>query len=154
MTNSSSMQSNDFVQNATIAIQDIHLQTALDRSLGNAPARRLAAWNETTDPQALRQQGRNGKLRALRDLPEMLEMLEAKLIAKDITVLWAADGAECNQHVIDIAQPDQVGVARLTGRELPGFDPVADCVRFYAQHFCSLVTVAALDPVPEAVVEK
>ena len=108
MTNSSSMQSKDFVQNATIAIQDIHLQTALDRSLGNAPARRLAAWNETTDPQALRQQGRNGKLRALRDLPEMLEMLEAKLIAKDITVLWAADGAECNQQVIDIARRHDV----------------------------------------------
>jgi L-lactate dehydrogenase complex protein LldF len=100
--------SNAFIASATVAIQDIHLQTALDRSLGGADVRRLTAWGETTDAQALRQQGRNAKLRALQDLPEMLELLEANLTARGVKVLWAVDGAECNQHVLDIARANDV----------------------------------------------
>jgi len=95
---------NDFVRSATIAIQDIRLQTALDRALGDATAARLRSWAETTDAPALRQQGRNAKLRALHDLPELLEMLEARLTEKGVQVLWAVDGEECNRHVVDIAR--------------------------------------------------
>ncbi len=101
-------QPNDFVHSATIALQDIQLQTALDRSLGSAVAKRVNAWEETTDAPALRQQGRNARLRALHDLPEMLETLEANLIAKGIKVLWAVDGEECNHHVLDIAREHNV----------------------------------------------
>src|SRR5258708_8981053 len=100
--------SNAFVQSAAIAMQDIQLQTALDRALGNATAKRQASLDETTDAAALRQQGRNAKLRALQDLPEMLEQLEARLTEKGIKVLWAVDGQECNQHVLDIATTHNV----------------------------------------------
>jgi L-lactate dehydrogenase complex protein LldF len=99
---------NAFVQSATIAIQDIQLQTALDRALGDATATRLKSWAETTDAPALRQQGRNAKLRALHDLPELLETLEARLTEKGVKVLWAVDGDECNQHVVDIARTHDV----------------------------------------------
>src|SRR5579859_1569013 len=99
---------NAFVHNATIAIQDIQLQTALDRALGDAISKRTASLNETTDAQALRQQGRNAKLRALQNLPEMLEQLEENLTAKGVKVLWAVDGQECNQHVLDIARTHNV----------------------------------------------
>src|SRR5579864_4564714 len=99
---------NAFIQSATIAIQDIQLQTALDRALGNTIAKRLRSWDETTDAPALRQQGRNAKLRALQQLPEMLEMLEARLTEKGVKVLWAVDGEECNQHIVDIARSHDV----------------------------------------------
>ncbi len=103
-----SQQSNEFVHSATIALKDIQLQTALDRSLGSSVTHRIEAWNETTDAQALRQQGRNARLRALHDLPEMLETLESNLIARGVKVLWAVDGDECNQHVLDIARKHDV----------------------------------------------
>src|SRR5579871_5260936 len=96
--------SNAFIQSATIAIKDIQLQTALDRALDDATAKRTRSYNETTDGYALRQQGRNAKLRALDSLPDTLELLEANLKAKGIGVLWAIDGEECNQHVLDIAR--------------------------------------------------
>lgn len=103
-----SPSSNAFIQSATIAIQDIQLQTALDRGLGDSTAKRVRSVDETTDGYALRQQGRNAKLRALDQLPETLELLEARLTAKGIGVLWAIDGEECNQHVLDIARRHDV----------------------------------------------
>src|SRR5438046_788562 len=106
MTNPAS--SNEFIHSATIALKDIQLQTALDRSLPRSVAHRIEAWKETTDAQALRQQGRNAKLRALHDLPDMLEALEANLVAKGVHVLWAVDGDECNRYVVDIARKHDV----------------------------------------------
>src|SRR5258706_12205364 len=101
-------KSNAFVQSATVAIEDIQLQTALNRALGGADLRRLTAWDETTDAQALRQQSKNARLRGLHDLPELLETLETNLIAKGVHVLWAVDGDECNQHGLDIARKHEV----------------------------------------------
>src|SRR5690242_17997500 len=97
-----------FVQSATIAINDITLQTALDRATTRSVNHRLEAMAETTDPLALRQQGRGARLRALRSLPDLLDKLEARLTEKGITVLWAVDAAECNQHVLDIARKHDV----------------------------------------------
>src|SRR5258708_24190294 len=96
-------KSNDFIHNSTVALKDITLQTALDRATNRAVNGRIIAMSETTDAPALRQQARHARLRALHNLPELLERLEANLKARGITVLWAADGAECNQQVIDIA---------------------------------------------------
>ena len=97
-----------FVQSATIAIQNITLQTALDRATPRSVNHRITAMAETTDATALRQQGRAARLRALRNLPELLEKLETRLTDKGIGVLWAEDGAECNQHVVDIARKHDV----------------------------------------------
>jgi L-lactate dehydrogenase complex protein LldF len=102
------LKPNDFVHSATIAIQDITLQTALDRGTGNSTRNRAVAMDETTDAQALRQQARGARLRALKNLPELLEQLEANLTARGVHVLWAADGAEANQHVLNIARQHQV----------------------------------------------
>lgn len=99
---------NAFVHSATIALGDIHLQTALDRSTTRAVANRIQALSLTTDAYALRQQGRASRLRALHRLPDLLEQLESRLTENGATVLWAADGDECNQHVIDIARKHAV----------------------------------------------
>ncbi len=99
---------NHFVESATIAISDITLQTALDRGTTRGVNGRIAGMAETTDAKALRAQARAARLRALHNLPDLLERLETKLTEKGVTVLWAADAAECNQLVIDIARENHV----------------------------------------------
>jgi L-lactate dehydrogenase complex protein LldF len=98
------LTANQFVQSATIAIDDIQLQTALTRGTGNGNHGRIVAMAETTDANALRQQGRGAKLRALADLPDLLEQMERNVTARGGHVLWATDAAEANRHIIDICR--------------------------------------------------
>jgi L-lactate dehydrogenase complex protein LldF len=95
---------NKFMESAVIAIEDIQLQTALDRGTGNADGRRRTVLAEMDDAPALRQQARGAKLRALADLPDLLEQMEKNVTAKGGHVLWAADGDEANQIVVDICK--------------------------------------------------
>src|SRR5258707_10788910 len=104
-------KANAFTKSATIALHDTSLQIALDRGTIRAVNNRIAAMGETTDAAALRQQGRAARLRALHNLPDLLEKLEAKLTEKGVKVLWAADGEECNRHVLEIAR--QHGVHKV-----------------------------------------
>ena len=98
------LEPNHFLASATIALQDIHLQTAMDRGTGNAVRSRATAMGELPHAQALRQQARGSRLRALADLPDMLEQLERNVVANGGHVLWAADAREANQHVVDICK--------------------------------------------------
>lgn len=98
------LTANKFVQSATIAIDDIQLQTALTRGTGNGNHGRIVAMAETTDAYALRQQARGAKLRALADLPDLLEQMENNVTARGGHVLWATDAAEANKHIIDICK--------------------------------------------------
>lgn len=98
------LTANQFNQSATIALKDIQLKTALDRSTTNANHGRVVAMAETTDAYALRQQGRGAKLRALSELPDLLEKFEHNLTARGGHVLWAADDDETVRHVIDICR--------------------------------------------------
>ncbi len=95
---------NKFSEQAVIAIEDIQLQTALDRGTSNADGRRRIAFAELDDPYGLRQQGRGAKLRALADLPDLLEQMERSVTANGGHVLWASDAAEARQHVLDICR--------------------------------------------------
>ncbi len=98
------MNPKNFVQSATIAIEDITLQTALERGTSNADGRRRQVMAELDDPYALRMQGRHAKLRALHDLPDLLEQMERNVIANGGHVLWAADAAEARQHILNICR--------------------------------------------------
>ena len=98
------LNANNFTQSATIALEDIQLKTALDRATANANHGRVAGMAETQDADVLRQQARGAKLRALSELPDLLEKLERNLTAKGAQVLWAMDGEEANRHVIDICR--------------------------------------------------
>jgi len=95
---------NHFHETSLIALEDIQLQTALTRSTGNVVRNRATAMAELADPDALRQQGRGAKLRALAELPELLERMEQNVIANGGHVLWAVDDAEANQQVVDICK--------------------------------------------------
>lgn len=95
---------NQFTQSAVTALQDIGLHAALDRATSAADGRRRGMMAELPHAQALRQQGRGSRLRALHDLPELLEQLEANVNAAGGHVLWAQDAREANQHVLDICR--------------------------------------------------
>ncbi len=99
---------NDFIASATDSLQNPILQIALDRGTTRSVANRIRAMAETTDAAALRHQGRHARLRALNELPDLLEALEARLIEKGVNVLWAVDAAECNRQVIEIARQHDV----------------------------------------------
>lgn len=98
------LTANQFEESAVIAIQDITLQTALERGTGNADGRRRQVIGELPHAQGLRQQGRGSRLRALHDLPELLEKMEANVTDAGGHVLWASDAAEANRHIIDICK--------------------------------------------------
>jgi L-lactate dehydrogenase complex protein LldF len=98
------LTANQFHESAVVAIQDISLQTALERGTGNADGRRRQVIGELPHAPALRQQGRGSRLRALHDLPDLLEKMEANVTAQGGHVLWASDAAEANRHIIDICK--------------------------------------------------
>ncbi|MCC6803095.1 MAG: iron-sulfur cluster-binding protein [Anaerolineae bacterium] len=95
---------NEFHHSAVVALKDITLKTALERGTGNADGRRRQVMSELPEAYALRQQARGARLRALHDLPELLEQMEANVTANGGHVLWAADGAEANRHIVEICQ--------------------------------------------------
>jgi L-lactate dehydrogenase complex protein LldF len=101
-----------FKQAATIAIQDIQLQTALDRGTTRAVTGRQTAMGETADAAVLRGQAREARLRALNRLPDLLEQLERNVSAAGGKVLWARDAAEANQLILELCQTH--GVKRVT----------------------------------------
>ncbi len=98
------LTANHFNEAAVIALDDIHLQIALDRGTGTADGRRRGVMGELPHAPALRQQGRAARLRALHDLPELLEQMERNVIAAGGHVLWATDAAEANRHIVEICQ--------------------------------------------------
>ncbi|MEZ4667165.1 MAG: LutB/LldF family L-lactate oxidation iron-sulfur protein [Anaerolineae bacterium] len=95
---------NQFSEHAVIALEDIQLKTALTRGTGNADGRRRQVMGELETPYGLRMQARGAKLRALAELPDLLEKMERNVVANGGHVLWAKDANEANQHVVDICK--------------------------------------------------
>ena len=98
----------NFTKSAVIALKDIQLQTALDRGTTRGVNGRIAAMGETTDADALRRQGRLARERALNALPDLLEQLERNVVANGGKVLWARDGDEANQLILDLCKEHNV----------------------------------------------
>ena len=107
------VQSNNFIPAARIAINDPDLQTAVSAGTHSAFTKRQAAMfaNGEAHGQAMRQQAAAIKRHVLNNLPDLLEQAEANMQANGIQVLWAADAAAANQHVLDIAQRHDVRAA-------------------------------------------
>lgn len=99
-------KSNDFVALADIAIANPELQKAVALGTYNGYSKRLHAMfvEGQEHGEALRQQAKEAKRRALRDLPELLEQAEANLKANGFRVLWAADADEANRQALEIIQ--------------------------------------------------
>lgn len=108
MTAANTVTANNFIAAASIAINDPTLQTALDRGTVRGVNGRITAMAETQDAAALRQQARGAKLRALHDLPDLLEQFERNITARGATVLYAENSEQCNQFVLEIARQHDV----------------------------------------------
>ncbi len=109
-------------QRVARALADKHLHTALARATGRMAGQRTAAMNEVAAPpegsaaglsggEALRRQVRQMKEYTLRFLPELLEEFEANVQENGGHVYWAADAAECNALVLNIAR--KAGIERV-----------------------------------------
>lgn len=97
-----------FTQAAFVALNDIQLQTALDRGTTRAVNGRIGAMIETSNADALRRQARHARERALNDLPNLLEQLERNINANGGHVLWARNGDEANQLILDLCKANNV----------------------------------------------
>ena len=104
------VQSNNFIPKAQVAINDPELQTAVSFGTNAGFTKRQAAMfvDGEAHGQAMRQQAAAIKRHALNHLPDLLEQAEINMQANGIQVLWAVDGDEANQHVLDIARRHEV----------------------------------------------
>jgi L-lactate dehydrogenase complex protein LldF len=89
------------------ALGNRHLRTALERATGRMDGQRVAAM-AATDGERLRDQMRQMKEHALRNLPDLLEQLEANLTANGAQVYWAKEADEVNRTLIQIARKANV----------------------------------------------
>ena len=80
------------------ALNNAHLKTALDRSTRRMSGQRVAAM-DAVNGEALRTQVRQMKEYVLRNLPDLLESLEANVTANGGQVHWATDGEQAGQIV-------------------------------------------------------
>jgi L-lactate dehydrogenase complex protein LldF len=92
----------DFMNASRAALADVKLGKAMMAGTMRPYLGAEEAWAETTDRAALRAQARNARERALSKLPELLEKLEANVIARGGKVLWARDGAEANALIAGV----------------------------------------------------
>ncbi len=70
--------------------------------------KRAQATAQVSDWEALRQQGQRIRQQVLAELPKLLQQLEDNCLRNGIQVHWAADAAQANQIILDIAQRHQV----------------------------------------------
>ncbi len=84
------------------ALADDHLHTALDRATTRLRGNRAQAI-AVIDSERLREETNAVRRRAVSNLPDLLEELEANLVANGCQVHWARDATEANQIIQKIA---------------------------------------------------
>jgi L-lactate dehydrogenase complex protein LldF len=99
------VQSNNFIPAARIAINDSDLQAAVAMGTDSGFDKRQAVMfaDGKEHGEAIRGQTAAIKRNALNNLAGLLEQAEAAMQENGIEVLWAADAAEANRLVLEIA---------------------------------------------------
>jgi L-lactate dehydrogenase complex protein LldF len=93
-----------FPDAARDALADSRLRRNLGRATATIRAKRASVVAEVPDWEELREAGRAIKADTMARLPELLEQLEAQVIAHGGTVHWARDAAEANAIVRALVQ--------------------------------------------------
>ncbi len=93
-----------FWKRAHNAVADKRSQQLLQNQGQRLDARRKRRWSEIQDIQQARQQARAARLDALRNLPELLEMLTDRITARGGHVYWAEDADAANTYILDVAR--------------------------------------------------
>jgi len=91
----------EFHPRARAAIHNPQVRQNFRKAMDGLMSKRKSAF-EGWDLETLRDLGANIRMRALANLPDLLEQLEQKLTENGITVHWAADGDEACRIVRDI----------------------------------------------------
>ncbi|RBW48514.1 LutB/LldF family L-lactate oxidation iron-sulfur protein [Marinobacter sp. F3R11] len=91
----------EFHSRARTAIADPKIRKNFRKAMDGLIVKRKDAF-EGWDLEALRELGANIRLRALADLPDLLEQLEKKLTDNGVNVHWAIDGDEACRIIRDI----------------------------------------------------
>jgi L-lactate dehydrogenase complex protein LldF len=89
------------------ALTNRHLKTALERATGRRAGQRTGAM-AAVDGETLRSQVRQMKEHVMRQLPDYLEQLEARITENGGQVHWAKEANDVNRIVIDIARKANV----------------------------------------------
>ncbi|MBK8986774.1 MAG: iron-sulfur cluster-binding protein [Chloroflexi bacterium] len=97
-----------FRHSATIAIEDVRLQGALDRALSHFREARGNALSAVPDVEALRDHLKAIRQTTIANLAEHLETFERSAQANGAHVHWARTAAEASQIVVDIARAHNV----------------------------------------------
>lgn len=92
----------DFTHNVESALKDDQLRRNLRKAMDILVEKRRAVFPDAGYLEQLRSAGNAIKRRALKQLPRLLEQLEAKCTVNGITVHWAEDAAGANGIVLDI----------------------------------------------------
>lgn len=103
-----------FRQHSQATLDDPHVRRTLARSLGHLRRQRMGAFDGTTGFHLLREAARAVRQQTLADLPQLLEQLEAQLVANGVVVHWAEDAAAANRYVLALAE--QAGRSGRPGR--------------------------------------
>ena len=118
-----------FQESAPEALGNRTLRRNLGRATATIRAKRSEVVGEMPDWEDLREAGRTLKQRTLRHLDAYLEQLEASVRDAGGIVHWAADAAEANRIVVDIARSygatEVVKVKSLTTDEIELNDALA-----------------------------
>ncbi|EWS99626.1 (4Fe-4S) protein, partial [Intrasporangium oryzae NRRL B-24470] len=93
-----------FPEEAREALADTRLRRNLGHATSTIRAKRAAVVGEVPDWEALRSAGSAIKADTMARLPELLEQLEAAVIARGGVVHWARDAAEANRVVVDLVR--------------------------------------------------
>lgn len=99
-------QSNHFIRQSELNIQNKGLSTAVKKATRKAFEGRLKAMGETSieHGEQIRMQAAFAKRRVLADLPDLLELAEQRMMENGMRVLWAKDGEEACRQVLEIAR--------------------------------------------------
>jgi L-lactate dehydrogenase complex protein LldF len=98
----------DFIPAAQVALADPALRKAVLAGTMRPYTLARQLLDETTDKEALRSQSRAARIRALRNLPTLLEQLEENMTRNGGKVLWASDAAEANRLILDLCRRKNV----------------------------------------------
>ena len=101
----------EFRQRATIAVEDVRLQGALERATGKFREARSGALSKYPNAEALRDQLKKFRSSTLANLAEHLETFEQQATAAGAQVHWARDESEACRIVTDLAKERGIHLA-------------------------------------------
>ncbi|MGP3791450.1 LutB/LldF family L-lactate oxidation iron-sulfur protein [Pseudomonas sp. B392_1p] len=101
------LSSRELKHNAHHSLGDVQLRNNMRTAMDSLMVKRLISMPDEYEREHLRELGNHVRARALSQLPDLLETLEANLTRNGVTVHWAETTDEANAIFLEIAQAHQ-----------------------------------------------